>query len=120
MRTSVLLIAHGSRRAASNDEIRALTQRLREQADGRFYAIDCAFLELAVPLIPDGIQAMIDQGAQRVIVLPYFLAAGRHISEDIPAQVGIKKNQHPHIKIDIVPYLGTAEQIPGLLLSLIA
>ena len=33
MNTSLLLVAHGSRREASNDEVRALTTRLRTAAD---------------------------------------------------------------------------------------
>ena len=49
--------------------------------------MDCGFLELAEPSIPDGIQRCIDAGATEVVVVPYFLSAGRHVSEDIPAEV---------------------------------
>ena len=61
MNTSLLLVAHGSRREASNDEVRALTTRLRAAADGRFHQVDCAFLELASPLIPDGLVRLIQR-----------------------------------------------------------
>jgi len=119
MQKSLLLIAHGSRREASNEEVRTLSERLRVAADANFHEIGCAFLELAEPSIPDGIEALIGNGAEQVIVLPYFLAAGRHITEDIPAEVAIKQRQHPQISITIAPYLGTAEDIPSLLLSLV-
>lgn len=119
MNEALLLIAHGSRREASNDEVRALTARLRELAGDRFEAVDCAFLELAEPSIPDGIQRLIDGGAQSVIVLPYFLAAGRHITEDVPALVEEKRAEHPEVDIRIAPYLGLSGEIPRLLLSLV-
>lgn len=119
MNEALLLIAHGSRREASNDEVRALTARLRELAGGRFVAVDCAFLELAEPSIPDGIQRLIDAGAHSVIVLPYFLAAGRHITEDVPALVEEKRADYPEVDIRIAPYLGTSGEIPRLLLSLV-
>lgn len=119
MQKSILLIAHGSRREASNDEVRELTERLREQGHDNYQHIACAFLELAEPSIPQGIESLIQQGAEHVVVLPYFLAAGRHVIEDIPAQVAGKKAQYPQVKIEVAPYLGTADAIPALLLSLV-
>jgi len=114
---SLLLVAHGSRRAASNDEVRELTQRLAEQAGDEYGFIDCGFLELAEPSIPDGIQRCIDAGARQVVVLPYFLSAGRHVSEDIPAEVKIKQDEYPDIQICISGYLGAADGITGMLLN---
>jgi sirohydrochlorin ferrochelatase len=114
---SLLLVAHGSRRAASNDEVRALTERLARQAGGRYGHVACAFLELAEPSIPDGIQGCIDAGADEVVVLPYFLSAGRHVAEDIPGEVKIKQEQYPQLRIHIAPYLGLSDAIPDLLLQ---
>jgi len=114
---SLLLVAHGSRRQASNDEVRALTERLAERAGDAYGYVDCAFLELAEPLIPDGIQRCIDAGADQVIVLPYFLSAGRHVAEDIPAEVKIKQDEYPQLDIRISSYLGEAAGIPDLLLT---
>lgn len=119
MYKALLLIAHGSRRDASNDEVRALTVALARAAGDAFDAVDCAFLELAEPSIPDGIEHMIRQGADQVVVLPYFLAAGRHVSEDIPAALAEKRAEHPEVDIVQAPYFGTAENIPNLLLSLV-
>ncbi len=119
MTRALLIVDHGSRRAASNDEIRALTEQVRAAADMRFAAIECAFLELAEPSIPDGIERLIGCGARQIIVLPYFLAAGRHVSEDIPKLVAAKQAEHAGVAIEIAPYLGTAEAMPELLLALI-
>lgn len=115
---SLLVVAHGSRRAASNDEVRALTEHMAERAGGAFDYVDCGFLELAEPSIPDGIQRCIDQGANEVVVLPYFLSAGRHVAEDIPAEVKIKQDEHPGVNIHISSYLGADAAIPGLLLDI--
>jgi sirohydrochlorin ferrochelatase len=114
---ALLLVAHGSRRESSNQEVRDLAARLGERAAGRFGHVDCAFLEIAEPLIPDGIQRCIDRGADEVVVLPYFLSAGRHVVEDIPNDVAIKQTEHPGIDIRIAPYLGSAEGVIDLLLA---
>lgn len=120
MKKSLLLVAHGSRRQASNDEVRALTERVREAADERFAMIECAFLELADPSIPDGIERLINAGASQITVLPYFLAAGRHVIEDIPAEVEAKQREHADVQIEIAPYLGTSDAMPRLLLTMLA
>ncbi len=114
---SLILVAHGSRRAESNDEVRQLTVALRERAGEGFDAVSCAFLELAEPSIPDGIEASVRDGATDITVLPYFLSAGRHVVTDIPNEVAVKQAQYPDVSIRIAPYLGAARGIADLLLS---
>jgi sirohydrochlorin ferrochelatase len=111
---ALLLVAHGSRRAASNDEIRALTARLRD-IDAEFDRVDCAFLELAEPSIPEGIRSAIHAGARQLVVLPYFLSAGRHVSEDIPGEVNSARSEYPDTEIMLAPYLGASAEIGRLL-----
>lgn len=118
MQQALLLVAHGSRLETSNDEVRRIATAVRDADSGQFDAVSCAFLELAEPNIPDGLEQLIQQGANRITVLPYFLAAGRHVSEDIPVQVETKRQQHPAIRIEFATYLGAAEAVPHLLLSL--
>ena len=113
---TLLVVAHGSRRAESNDEVRALTRCLGEQAGAEFGTVACAFLELAQPSIPDGLRAAIAAGAREVVVLPYFLSAGRHVVADIPNEVAIVRTEHPGVSITVAPYLGEAPELVGLLL----
>lgn len=113
---SLLLVAHGSRRKASNDEIRALIERLRAVAEPFDY-LACAFLEIAEPSIPDGLRQAISKGATEVVVLPYFLSAGRHVVTDIPAEIEPVQKQYPSVAIHLAPYLGAAEGVVGLLME---
>jgi sirohydrochlorin ferrochelatase len=112
----LLLIAHGSRRESSNDEIRALAARLQNAAE-LFSSVSCAFLEIAEPSIPTALQTLITQGKQKILVLPYFLSAGRHVSEDIPLAVAQISEQHPQTEIKIAGYFGSNPQIAALLLA---
>ena len=115
---SLLIVAHGSRREASNEEIRQLAARIGDQAQHSFDAVRCAFLEIAPPSIPDGIRQCIADGAGEVTVLPYFLSAGRHVATDIPQEVAQVAAEHPDVNIRITPYLGAASAIPELILEL--
>lgn len=116
---ALLVVAHGSRREASNDEVRKLAELMSVKAGSRFTMVVPAFLELALPSIPDGIEHCIQAGASEVMVLPYFLSAGRHVAEDIPAEVNIKRLQYPQVPISIAAYLGSDDGIADLMLGLV-
>lgn len=76
----ILLIAHGSRNLQANSDLFQLAERFR----GRGHPItEGCFLELAKPDVLDGGKRCVDQGAMRVILLPYFLSAGIHVVEDL-------------------------------------
>jgi sirohydrochlorin ferrochelatase len=114
---SLILAAHGSRREASNQEVRDLTAVLAGQAAGHYELVRCAFLELGQPSIPEGIGQAVRDGAREVVVVPYFLSAGRHVAEDIPRLVAEARAQHPGVTIRVTPYLGAAAGLGGVLLA---
>ncbi len=112
----LLVVAHGSRRDASNDEVRELVNQMRKH-NQTYARIECAFLELAEPSIPDGIQTCIDAGANEVIVLPYFLAAGTHVVNDIPGLIREKQQQHPDVLIRQTGHVGALNGMVDLMLE---
>lgn len=114
---ALLVVAHGSSRAESNDEVRQLTDQLADKAKSMYPIVRCGFLELAEPSIPEGIEQCIQAGATEVVILPYFLSAGRHVVTDIPNEVRGKQDAYPGIKIRIAPYLGASAQVTDLLLK---
>jgi sirohydrochlorin ferrochelatase len=116
---TLILIAHGSRRQQSNDEVRELTDALRRRAGDAFDRVDCAFLELAEPEIPEAIDAAVAAGSDTVYILPYFLNSGRHVAEDIPAIVADKRRQYPRLELVQTPILGAAPGMMDMLLELI-
>lgn len=116
MSRHILLIAHGSRLESSNHEIEILSQKLALLAH-EFDSVSAAFLELAEPDIATGLAALIDKGATDIIVLPYFLAAGRHVKEDVPADIEQVSLAHPNVKITITEHFGGVNEVPGLLLK---
>lgn len=118
MQTAMLLVAHGSRRTQSNEEIRSLSQTLAARLQPPFDQVACAFLELAEPDIGNGIIQLANDGAEHIVVLPYFLSDGRHVHDDIPAQVDVQRQLLPHVSIEIAPYVGASENMPTLLLQL--
>ena len=117
---ALLIVAHGSRREASNREVRALTERIAEQSGEGWQAVRCAFLELAPPSIPEALESLVREGMREIVVVPWFLAAGRHVQEDIPAEVEKVATAHPEVHIRITPHLGSAQGLTEAVLDLVA
>ncbi len=115
---TLLLLAHGSRREQSNTEIAQVAETLAARVQAQFETTRHAFLELAEPPVAEVIDQMIGDGASEIVILPYFLSAGRHVYEDIPAIIEEKQNQHAGIKFTVVPYLGEAPDVIDVLANL--
>jgi sirohydrochlorin ferrochelatase len=104
MRRAILLIDHGSRRAEANALLDDVADQVRRRAPESI--VEVAHLEIAEPNIAEGIDACVKKGATQIVVHPYFLGPGRHITEDIPAQVERARGSHPNVQIRISQALG--------------
>jgi sirohydrochlorin ferrochelatase len=79
--------------------------------------IECAYLELAEPTIPQGMQACIERGARRVRMLPYFLSAGAHVSEDLTKYRREFAQAWPGVKVQLCPPIGLHDKMVEILLE---
>lgn len=116
---ALLIIAHGSRKAESNQETESLTSKLKNKLND-FDLVAHAFLELAKPDIATGINSLIENGAKHIVVLPYFLANGNHVARDIPDEIAIIEQQASDIQIEMLPHIGSSDSIVDLAVQHIA
>ena len=114
---ALLLVAHGSRRQQSNNEVTELAEKLRDSCHDEYKIVHSGFLELATPSVPEGIQNCINDGATRVTILPYFLNSGRHVVKDVPDIVVAAKNRHPDTDFIVAPHLGASALMVDLLVE---
>ncbi|WP_437204100.1 sirohydrochlorin chelatase [Planctomicrobium sp. SH664] len=104
MSAAILLIAHGSRRAAANADLVAVAQALAPRVEAPI--VEIAYLELAEPSIPQGLQRCLSRGATEIRMLPYFLSAGSHVSDDLRTFRAEFIQAQPEIAVTICPPLG--------------
>jgi sirohydrochlorin ferrochelatase len=114
---TLVLVAHGSRRQASNEEVKVLAARVEKHLPSGFSGVKVAFLELASPSIEAAIDSGYEEGASELLVLPYFLSAGTHVAKDVPSEVAKAMDKWPDKKIDIVPHIGSLDSMIDLILS---
>ena len=114
---ALLIVAHGSRRKESNEEVLRLATRIKKNAGSAFDEVKSAFLEIADPQIAIAMKELVDSGVTEVKIFPYFLAAGTHVVVDIPAQVDIEQKKYPQLHLETLPHLGGLNGLSGLILN---
>ena len=98
-----LLVAHGSRRPKGNRKIKALGQKLRTEV--AYWA--------TAPDIEEQVIALMQKGAQRIAILPYFLFSGG-ITDAITCRTEELAERFPKIKFRLLPTLGATDEVADL------
>lgn len=111
----LLIIAHGSRRQASNQEVKTLAKQVAQHLQLPDHAVQTAFLEIATPSIGEAIDGCFQQGCSELIVLPYFLSAGTHVANHVPAEIAQAQSKWPDKSITLLPHIGATEAMIGLI-----
>jgi len=79
---AIILVDHGSQFESSNSQLLEVVEAFCQHS--AWEIVEPAHMELAEPSIATAFGRCVDRGAELVVVFPYFLAPGRHWSEDIP------------------------------------
>jgi sirohydrochlorin ferrochelatase len=103
-KTAILLMGHGSRVAAANEALHAIAAMV-ENGSG-ISIVEVAFREQHAPNIQKGIDACVARGAERVLLYPYFLYAGAHVLEDLPAEMTAAAQRYPDLEMALGEPLG--------------
>ncbi|WP_119394197.1 sirohydrochlorin chelatase [Salinibius halmophilus] len=117
---ALLMVAHGSRRQAANQEFTQQVATTAAQIGHLYSAVEAAFLELAEPTIEQGLEALRDRGHSEIYLLPCFLNRGRHVAQDIPEDIEAFRSKNPNITVTCLPYIGSEASYLGLLAELAA
>jgi sirohydrochlorin ferrochelatase len=102
--TEVILLGHGSRAPEANEAMHEVVRRLGERWPE--YRFGAAFLEINAPSIPEGIDLAVETGAERILLLPYFLHLGNHVRKDLPRFMEEGRRRHPGAEILLGAHLG--------------
>ena len=101
--TGYVVFAHGSSVESANDAVRVVTAQLKSR--GGFDAVETAFLEGGKPDLRGAVQMLADNGAEKIVVIPYFLTLGLHLQRDLPRLIKEIESAKPGLSIAVTPPL---------------
>ncbi len=106
-RVGVILVDHGSVVDESNQLLVEIVEAYRRHSE--WAIVEPAHMELAEPSIAAAFGRCVEQGAELVIVMSYFLGPGRHSSEDIPRLTEEAARAHAGVDFLVTGPLGLHE-----------
>ncbi|MET9682526.1 sirohydrochlorin chelatase [Streptomyces coeruleorubidus] len=108
---TVLLVGRGSTDPDANAEVHKAARLLWE---GRGYAgVETAFVSLAAPDVPSGLDRCARLGARRIVVLPYFLFTGI-LPDRVRLQTEGWAAAHPEVEVRSADVIGPEPELLDL------
>jgi sirohydrochlorin ferrochelatase len=108
-----VIAAHGSPRAESNADLECLADAVRGRC--AFAEVRLAYLECNAPDIATAVDACAAAGAERIVVVPWFLHTGNHVARDIPDILAGALRRHPGVEILMAPFAGSSPRVTGVI-----
>lgn len=109
---AVILLGHGSRVPGAGRDMGRIASQL-----GRKYGceiVEVCFLSRLGPHLPETIEKCANDGAIKIIVIPYFLHEGLHIRVDIPETMREEACKLPNVELILGKRLGFDEILADL------
>ncbi len=121
MKESILLLGHGSpKKGANNLEIVGKMLHGMLHAGCAEECVRIAYLQFAEPGIMESIKKCVEQGAKKVILHPFFLSAGMHVTKDIPGMIAEARGLYPQVKFIYTEPLGVHEKLAHIVMERIS
>jgi precorrin-8X/cobalt-precorrin-8 methylmutase len=114
----IILIGHGSPKKDANtiDLVgKLLHSRIHSGCSND--CVKAAYLQFADPDIMGAITECVRGGAKRIILHPYFLYSGMHVTKDIPAVIREAEERYPGIEFIYTEPLGVHEKLVQIVME---
>ncbi len=109
---TILLVGHGSRDAAGNEEILKFAQQWRKRLP--MQRIEVCFIEFADILIDEGLTTAASHG-KPVMIVPLILNAAGHVKMELPEHIEHARQRHPSIDFIFCQHIGACDGILTIL-----
>lgn len=111
MKSEIILLGHGSRRAEANQGLLVVAEKVNRLLG---QSVTPAYMAHDRPSLPEAVEAKIKGGAEQIIIMPLFLFRGIHVSVDIYEELHEIREQYPNVEIIYTKELGADDGIASL------
>lgn len=114
----IVIIAHGSPKKEANN-LAYIANKLSSILGKNTDDVKVAYLKYGKPSAQEAILDYIKEGVKKIIVHPFFLSTGSHVSFDIPKMIDDFQKQYPEVKIICTKPLGSSDKLALIIRDLI-
>ncbi len=109
MTTALILFAHGARDPEWANPMRRVQAAIRQRMTS--VPVELAFLEFMAPTLPERAAELIAQGADRIVVLPMFIARGGHLKKETPEMIEMLRSTFKNVEFSLGSAIGEHELV---------
>jgi sirohydrochlorin cobaltochelatase len=106
--TGLLLMGHGTRSRAGQEEFLALVAQVRERWQG---PVAAGFIELATPTLDDALATLAGEPLEQLIVAPVILLPAGHLKDDGAALARAARRARPDLDVVLAADLGISLEL---------
>ncbi|SDZ01123.1 sirohydrochlorin chelatase [Tindallia californiensis] len=117
MKKALLILAHGSRVPETCDTVKKLAEAVKEKSEGHFPLTGYGFLQFAKPTFEEAAEKLIQEGAEEMVVSPFFLFAGHHMQHDLPEAIEALQQKYPKLTFKTTDVIGDDPRMADILLD---
>jgi sirohydrochlorin cobaltochelatase len=109
MKTALILFAHGARDPEWANPMRRVQAAVRDRTNG--VPVELAFLEFMSPTLPECVTQLIAQGADKLVILPMFIARGGHLKKELPEMMEVLRCTYPNVEFSLGGAIGEHDTV---------
>ena len=112
---ALIVFAHGSPVPEANQAVQTVAGEIRQRSD--YDLVEAAFLDPAIPNLPESVRKLAGAGVTRIVIVPYFLTPGLHLTQDLPRIVGDLRRIYEGVRIEVTESLDGHPALIGAILD---
>jgi len=118
MREIIIIVGHGST-AADADGTAYIADQLHSMlhADCKKDCVRVAYLQFMKPELKESLDNIAQEGINKIVIHPFFLSRGFHVTKNIPQIIENFQNTYPGIKVICTAPLGVHEKLAEVVLK---
>ena len=109
MTTALILFAHGARDPEWANPMRRVQAAVRQRMSQ--VPVELAFLEFMAPNLADCVAGLVAQGADKIVVMPMFVARGGHLKKETPEMIETLRSTYPNVEFSLGNAIGEHELV---------
>ena len=108
-KTASILFAHGARDPGWAGPLWRVREQMLARSSG--LRVELAFFGFIEPTLPDCVASLFNEGFERIVIVPMFIAQGGHLKKDLPLIVEELRHRYPQVVFEVAGPVGEAERV---------
>jgi sirohydrochlorin ferrochelatase len=117
VKSAVIILGHGSKSEGADKAVQRVAAEVKKR--GGYEIVEQAFLQYTSPGLMDTIEACARQKVGRIVIVPFFMQPGAHVTRDIPALIEQARKKHPGVEILMTDFVGSHPLMAEIVMDLV-